>query len=212
MKIVVLGSTGATGKLVVEQALALGHEVSAFARNPADIKVQHPKLTIVQGDSSVLATVEKALVGADAVVSALGTRTRAKSTVRSDAARNVVAAMKKNGVRRVIWLSAAGVGDSLDQTKRASFVFGRIIIPLLLKDVYADMAASEVLIRQSGLENVVVRPVGLTDKPATKKVDATADLSAKVPGVGIPRADVAEFMLAQLTANTWLSQSPVIWS
>lgn len=209
MKILVLGATGATGKLVVEQALEAGHEVTAFARNPADVTAKHPKLRVVQGDGTNVEAVQRAVAGHDVVVSALGSRTRNKNTILSESARNTIDAMKKAGVRRLIWLSAAGVGDSLPQTQRSSFIMGRILIPLMLKDVFADAAIADESIRQSGLEWCVVRPVGLNNRPLKGNIRVITD-GSKLPSVGISRADVAKFMLEQATQGTYLGKMPVL--
>lgn len=209
MKILVLGATGATGKLVVEQALEAGHEVTAFARNPADVTAKHPKLRVVQGDGTNAEALQRAVAGHDVVVSALGSRTRNKNTILSESARNTIDAMKKAGVRRLIWLSAAGVGDSLPQTQRSSFIMGRILIPLMLKDVFADAAIADESIRQSGLEWCVVRPVGLNNRPLKGNIRVITD-GSKLPSVGISRADVAKFMLEQATQGTYLGKMPVL--
>src|SRR4051812_44582971 len=141
MNYVILGATGATGTKLVEQALAAGHQVTAVARQASDVTVgAHPRLAIVEGRATEPGDLERILPGHDAVLSAIGSRSRKKNTVRSDVARAVVAAMQKHGIARLVWLDGYGVGDSLEQARRSHFIFGRIIIPLLLKDAYVDAA------------------------------------------------------------------------
>jgi putative NADH-flavin reductase len=195
MKLAVLGATGKTGAHVVRLALEAGHEVVALARDPAAIPARD-KLTVVKGDATVAADVAKVIAGTQAVVSVLGPRTRGKTNLREVSVRNIVDAMKQHGVKKVVWLSASGVGDSLDQAKRSSFVFGRIIIPLMLKATYADAANAEEGLRQSGLDFVIARPPGLTDGKARGDVKEIP-LAEKLTRISIPRADVAAWMLEQ---------------
>jgi putative NADH-flavin reductase len=206
MKLAILGSTGAVGRHLVKQALDAGHTVTAFARNPADLTLTHPSLRIVQGDATVAVDVARAVEGQDVVLSALGSRTRARNTTRTDTMRNLLAARPK----RLVWLCAAGVGDSLAQAKRSSFLYGYVLIPLMLRHVFADAAvADDMLRRSSGIDWVVVRPVGLTDAPGTGRIEVIPD-HEKVPSSWIPREDVARFMLEQATTNTHLKTMPVI--
>ena len=209
MKLAILGATGATGKLLVDQALAAGHTVTAVARNPADLTTKHAALMVVKAEATQQADMERVLAGHDAVLSALGSRTLKKNTVRSDAARAVVGAMQKLGLKRLVWLSAAGVGDSADQARRSNFVFGRIIMPLVLSKVYADAAIADRHVIDSGLDAVVVRPVGLNDKGHAPRIDVVP-LAEKIPRSYISRADVAKFMLEQASSDAYLRQQPVI--
>lgn len=95
MKLLVFGATGGTGRQLVEQAIAQGHEVTAFVRNPAAVDIRHPKLAIVQGDAMDAAAVERVIPGHDAVLSALGAPAIRTGTVRSEGTRNIVRAMER---------------------------------------------------------------------------------------------------------------------
>jgi putative NADH-flavin reductase len=101
MKLLIFGSTGSIGRLLIEQALEQGHEVTAFARNPAKLDIQHPNLKVVQGDVLNLASVEQAVQGQDAVLCVLGSGSKRKGTIRSEGTRQIIRAMEKTGVRRV---------------------------------------------------------------------------------------------------------------
>ena len=81
MKLLVLGASGGTGKQLVQQALGQGHLVTAFVRDPAKIEVPHPNLRVVRGDVLQPDTVEAAVAGQDAVLSALGTRLPVKTVI-----------------------------------------------------------------------------------------------------------------------------------
>jgi nucleoside-diphosphate-sugar epimerase len=125
------------------------------------------------------------------------------------AAQAVIAAMKKQGVKRLIWLSAGGVGDSAPQIIRASFVFGRIVMPLFLRKPYANHARAEELIRLSGLDFTVVRPVQLVDGPNGKAV--AVPIGAETLGsLKVARSAVAAFMVEELAARKFVGQMPLL--
>jgi putative NADH-flavin reductase len=205
MKIAIFGSIGGTGKELIKQGLELGHEVTAFARTPSKLdEFRHENLKIVQGDVFNFEDVEKAVIGQDAVLSALGNPTLKQDNTTSEGTRNIVKAMQKHGVKRFICETSLGVGDSREQ---AGFFFSKIIIPTLLKHAIADKEIQEQIIRESDLDWVIVRPGGLTDGPKTSKYRAglDKDISGK-----ISRADVAEFMLKQLDSGDFLRKTPAI--
>jgi putative NADH-flavin reductase len=200
MKIALFGASGKTGHNVLEQALAAGHDVVALARAP--LSTTHAKLQVKIGDVTAGRGVDDVVAGANAVIACLGARTLKANTVRSDSANHIVAAMKKHGVKKLVWLSASGVGDSASQAKTTSFVFGYIIMPLMLKANYADADVAERVIRESGLDFVVVRPVGLTDKPKQGGARAYSNTD-RLPQSYITRADVAAFMIDAATSSTY---------
>jgi uncharacterized protein YbjT (DUF2867 family) len=206
-KILVLGATGGTGRLIVAQALARGYEVSALVRSPEKGKsLMGAKLII--GDVRDEKALRGALKGQDAVVSALGTPASPFREVRllSTATRALVNAMKAEQVSRLVCITGMGAGDSVGH---GGFVFDRLIFPLLLRKVYADKNRQEAIVRDSGLDWVLVRPAVLNDKPGHDKVRALTDLSGYHGGT-ISRADVAKFVLDQVRADTWLHHSPLI--
>jgi len=224
MKVLVIGSTGRLGSQVVARAMEAGHDVTAFARNPEAIQASEAgrasepvqaengsRPRIVQGDVLDPASLERGVAGRDAVISCLGTRDRRQTNLRTDGTRKLVAAMTGAGVRRLVAFSAFGVGDSRDQLKRTSFMFGRVILPLFLSGQFEDMERMESVIRSSNLEWVIVRPSALTDKPATNDVKVAADRAGKA-GSSIPIADVAQFMVDSLTSDEYLRASPVIYA
>lgn len=207
MKIVVFGASGGTGRQVVAQALAAGHEVTAFVRDPAAFAMQSERLRIVRGDTLAdAAAVEEAVRGQDAVVSALGRRNsfRSANLIR-DSVRNIAAAMKRAGVRRLVLVSAMGVGESRNEAP----LVPRILYRLLLTDIFADKKAAEDELRQGDLDWTVVYPVLLTDQPLTGRYRAGEHLDlAGIPK--IPRADVAHFVLALLASGEYLRKVAVI--
>jgi len=203
MNLIIVGSTGGTGRCLVEQALEQGHTVTAFARNPAKITIQHPNLSVVQGDVLDRATVKPALNGKDAVLSALGVRKLRKTTVLSEGTRNIITAMQQHGVRRLIVESSLGVGDSRGQFP---WYLG-LLVRIFLRNIYADKEVQEAFIRESGLDWTIVRPAGLTNG-ARRGVYRQWVGKPDAPITGwISRADVADFMLKQLTDTTYLRQA-----
>jgi putative NADH-flavin reductase len=205
MKILVLGATGATGQLIVRDATASGHYVVALVR--AKARANLPGAQMIEGDVRDEATLARALDGCDAVVSALGTGMGLRAIdLLTVATRAVVAAMTRAGVRRLVCISALGVGDSRNH---GGFIFDRLFQPSLLGPAYKDKDRQEAAIRASSLDWVVVRPARLTNGPTRGSVRATTDLTS-VNGGKIARADVARFVVEQLATDTWLRRTPVI--
>lgn len=205
MKILVLGATGGTGRLIVRDALAKGHSVVALVRSTA--RADLPGASLIEGDARDEATLARAMDGCDAVVSALGTGMgRRKVDLLAVATRALVAAMTRKGLHRLVCISALGVGDSRGH---GGFVFDRLFQPLLLSQAYKDKERQEAMIRASSLDWVILRPAMLTDDPARGTVRAVTNL-AGINGGKVARADVARFVVEQLTGDTWLRRTPVI--
>jgi uncharacterized protein YbjT (DUF2867 family) len=206
-KILVLGATGGTGRLIVKEALARGVGVRVLVRSPADASGLEGAEVFI-GDARDEAALRKALEGRDAVVSALGTPVSPfkEVTVLSSATKALVNAMKAAGISRLVCITGMGAGDSAGH---GGFVFDRLILPALLRKVYADKNRQEAIIRDSGLDWVLVRPSVLNDKAATRELRTLTDLSGFQGGT-IARADVANFVLDQVQTNTWLGRSPLI--
>ncbi len=207
MKILILGATGGTGRLSVREALEKGHSVVALVRSKARAS-ELPGVDIIEGDVCDEGTLMRALNGCDAVISSLGTGLSlfGEVSVLAIATRALVTAMTRTGVRRLVCISALGVGDSRGH---GGFVFDRLFQPLLLSHAYKDKDRQETAIRASSLDWVILRPARLTNDPACGSVKAVTDLSG-VKGGKIARADVARFVVEQLTTDTWLRRTPVI--
>lgn len=204
MNVLVIGATGGTGRLLVKKLLEQGHTVRAFARNPADVTVKHERLSVVKGDARDAASVEAAVAGQDAVLNAFGPRSLKRDDLQEVQMRNLVAAMQKHGVKRVVNLSALGAGDSA-HTSPFSF---RIIRGTILRHVYADKNRAEPLLFASGLDYVNVRPGRLLDTPARGGVRVSklgTDLKME-----LTREDLADFMAGQLVSTEHVRSSPMI--
>lgn len=205
MKVLVVGSTGGTGLELVEQALEEGHQVTAFARRPEALRIRHDNLAVNQGDILDEAAVEGAVRGQDAVLCALGVRKLGANTILSDGTRNLIRAMERRGVRRLVVESSLGVGDSRGQL---GGWYNWIMVPLFLKQVFEEKERQETLVRASALEWVIVRPAVLTHGPRTGKYRAGFAANDGRIRRRISRADTAEFMLKQVTDNAFLRQAP----
>jgi uncharacterized protein YbjT (DUF2867 family) len=206
-KILVLGATGATGRLIVNQAVARGYDVTVLVRS-ADKASDIRWAKLIVGDARDEAALREALKGRDAVVSALGTPVSPfrEVTLLSTATRALVSAMKAEQVSRLVCITGMGAGDSAGH---GGFIADNVIFPLLLKKVYADKNRQEAIVSDSGLDWVLVRPSILNNKPGRGSVRALTDLSG-FHGGSIAREDVATFVLDQVRADTWLHRSPLI--
>jgi putative NADH-flavin reductase len=208
MKLLVFGATGGTGRQLVEQALAQSHDVTAFVRNPAALGLKHPRLTIVQGDAMDAPAVERAVPGHDAVLSSLGAPAMRTGTVRSEGTRNIVRAMARAGVRRFVCQTSLGYGDSRQVLDMTPFYFKYLIVPLFLRRGFADHERQEDLIKRSSLDWIVVRPANLADGPRTGDYRHGFPASDTAITGHVSRADVADFMLKQVSDDTYLRQTP----
>lgn len=203
MKIIVIGATGSLGRHVVGQAVKQGHQVTAFSRNLHELGINDANLHLEPGDVLDRAAVETAVADHDVVIVALGAGH--KGGVRAPGTENVVAGMKAQGVSRLICLSTLGAGDSRNLL---NFFWKRIMFGLLLRAAYADHQAQEQAVRDSGLDWTIVRPAAFTDGPATGIYRHGFSNFEKDLSLKISRADVADFMLKQLTGGDYLRQSP----
>jgi uncharacterized protein YbjT (DUF2867 family) len=206
-KLLVIGASGGTGQLIVSQALARGYDVSALVRSAEKASALKGAKLIV-GDARDEAVLRKAVRGQDAVVSALGTPASPlrEVTLLSTATRGLVSAMKAERVARLVCITGIGAGDS---AKHGGFMFDNLIFPLLLRNVYSDKNRQEAVVRESGLDWVIVRPSVLNDKPRAKTTRALTELSSFHGGT-ISREDVASFVLDQVRGYAWLHQAPLI--
>jgi putative NADH-flavin reductase len=204
MKIAIFGAGGRTGILAVFQALDKGHEVTAYTRKAERVTIRHPRLRIVEGDILDPARVKEAVTGQDAVICALGINTRKPSTRLSEATAIILEAMKETGVNRFICMSSAGIlgNDS-------SFFFEKIMIPLLLRNVFRDKVRQAEIIQNSGLDWIIVRPTWLTDSPKTGTYKIR---TGKPASSSVPRADVADFMLKLVSDRQYDHTLPAISS
>jgi putative NADH-flavin reductase len=202
MRLLIIGATGGTGKQLVQQALAEGHHVTALARTPAKVETRHARLRVLRGDVLDQASLETAMLGQDAVLSALGHMIFYKpTTILSEGTHNIMRAMKSCDVRRFVCESSLGVGDS---TWRLGLFASLLFVPLVLPFYVRDRLRQEELITRSKSEWIIVRPSVLTNGRATGRYCHGLQVGNYLLGNRVARADVADFMLKQLRDDTYL--------
>ncbi len=204
MNLLIFGATGETGCELVNQALAQGDAVTAFVRDPDKLDIKHPNLKVIEGDVTDTATVERAVQGQDVVFSTLGSRSLKKNPTLTKGVDTIVRAMEKQGVQRLVYQSSLGVGNSREHL---DFLVRYIIIPLVLRNAIADHEDKEQIVQQSSLDWVIIRPAGLTNGLHTGNYRHGESMHY---GAKISRADVADFMLKQITDKTYLHKAPGI--
>ena len=209
-KVLIVGATGGTGRELVTQALERGHAVTALARNPSAIDTIHERLRIVQGDVLDYASLESAVQGQDAVLCALGHKQYFKPTrILSIGTRNLLRAMNANGVTRLVCETALGIGSSAGHM---GLYYTFFVIPVILPFYFWDKTRQEKAIAESRADWIVVRPGALTNGPKRGSYRHGPRVGNFLWTVRISRADVADFMLNELTDNTYLKSAPgVSW-
>lgn len=214
MKVLVLGSTGGSGAAAVEQLLAEGHEVTAFTRRAVGADETHAaeRLRFVQGDAMSPQDVERAVPGHDAIVVALGIRenpirvrlfgpARTPLDVRSAGTRNVIAAMRKHGLKKLIVQTTFGVGATRDKLR---FV-DRLFFEVLLKPQILDTERQDSDVANSGLDYVLVQPVHLTDaeEDAMPHISTTGEIGQS----SVSRNSVGRFLAHAVRSDEFVGKS-----
>lgn len=203
MKILVIGAAGETGQEVVGQAVERGHTVTAFVHDKSKYEAP-PSVRVVGGDVLDVVTVQDAVAEQDAVIDCLGGHTPWKDThLETNAARHIIDAMKMHVVKRLLVVSAIGVGETKELVPGW---YEKLILPTLLRGAMADKEAMEPEVEDSGLDWTLVRPGHLVGGERTGKVQ----LFEPAPGVTahkITRADVAAFMLDALEQGRYIKEA-----
>jgi putative NADH-flavin reductase len=198
--IAVLGANGGIGRQTVEAALKAGHNVTAIVRTPGNLDLKHPNLQIVKGDVMKPDTLEEHLTNQDAVVSAIGKTSFKSTTLYSQGNKNIIDVMKKNGATRVFFISASGLDVNPTHSLIVRFAT-KYILQKLLTNMYADLEVMESLVKKSDIKWTIMRPPKLTDKSATGNYRIAINEMLN-NGLSISRADVAHFMINNITNET----------
>lgn len=203
MKIIVFGATGSVGLEIMKHALEKDLKVTAFVRNPEKMtNVHQANLTIHKGDVSNFTDVENAIKGHDAVFCALGDGR--KGEIRASGTLNIIRAMNKSGVKRLICLSTIGMGESYGNL---NFFWKHIMFGMLLKKAFNDHKLQERYVFDSHLDYTIVRPSALIDGTITSNYKIGFDGKYKKLNLKISRSDVADFMLHQLCDVKYLKNT-----
>lgn len=209
-RILIVGATGGTGRQLVAQALERGYTVTALVRNPSQLQVTHPRLTVARGDVLDGASVDAAMQGQDAVLSALGhKRYLGPTRILSRGTGHVLRAMEAQGVSRFVCETSLGLGDS---AFRLGLFYTLFLIPVILPFYFWDKTRQERMIAASRVSWVIVRPGVLTNGAKRGVVRHGSNIGNALWSVRISRADVAAFMLDQLESDAYVGSSPgVCW-
>jgi len=206
LRVLVIGATGGTGRQLVQQALEQGHQVTAFVRNTSKLKIAHANLRVVKGDVLDYPSLESAMRGQSAVLCALGhKRFFYPNKIQSSGMRNILRAMKAGDVPRLICETALGIGNSVGRLGLPHTFF---ILPLILPFYMWDKLRQEELIAASDRDWVIVRPGMLTNGDASDSYRHGPKVGSYLWPVKTARSDVADFMLKQLTDDTYIGAAP----
>ncbi len=207
MKVVIFGANGKTGALLVEQALAKDYQVVAYIRKAGSILTDHPNLKVIVGNLNEQLNLTDAITDADACISALGGRSLThRSPEIVQGIENIVSLMEQEVVPRLIYLSSLGAGDS---RYMMPLPMRFLMVNIMLRMTLADHNANEERIAKSKLKWTVIRPGLLTDGPATRKYKHGSEKVKLKGDANISRANVAAFILQQLTEETYVKKS--VW-
>lgn len=205
MKVLVLGGTGPTGRHLLTDLRAAGHDVTALIRTPGQLESE-TGLRLVRGDATTPEDVTRAAQGQHAIVSTLGAGKNLRSgTLFTDAADAALKAAAAAGIDRIIWLSSFGVGETFSSASRAQ----KLIYRTLLRSLYADKKVADQAIRRSGRDWTLVYPTRLMDGPRTADYLSAEDLPMR-GNPTVSRADVAHFIASTLVDDEWEGRAAVV--
>jgi len=208
MKLFIIGGTGKTGRELIKQGLDQGHSITALVRNPNKVKLNDINLKVIKGNVLALDSFEKAIKEHDAVLSALGhKRFIIPTSILSKGTINIINAMKKHHVKRLICITSLGVNDS---RFKLGLYYTLFTIPVILFFYFLDKSKQEKLIMNSELDWTIVRPGQLTNGKKRTNYKHGLSVGHYVLTKMISRASVAHFMLNQLDVKTYIKKTPGI--
>lgn len=205
-KVIIFGASGTVGKELVKQALSNKYEVTAFCRKPEELaSLGKGALLSVAGDVFNAEEVENAVKGKDIVIIVLGSGKSRKSYVRSKGTENIINAMNKHAVKRLICQSTLGAKESRGNL---NFFWKHIMFGWYLKQIFEDHELQETYVEQSHLDWTIVRPGSFTDGPKTKEYRHGFSANDRTVSLKISRADVAHFILEEIESDHYMHQKP----
>jgi uncharacterized protein YbjT (DUF2867 family) len=198
MRVLVLAATGKLGRAITERLANNGHVVRGFIRRLPDQSLSIPNVEYFQGNALEAESVSMALSGQEVVVNAIGSGTLRKNTVETYTTRVVLDVLNRAGISRYIAMSSGMVSP-------VSFVFDRLIKPIIFRNLFREHVEREALIRATNLNWTIVRPSRLTDRPARGYVESTTE-RPKGP-ITISRKDVADFVSKVIAQDLYHRQA-----
>jgi uncharacterized protein YbjT (DUF2867 family) len=201
VNIIVFGATGSIGALTVLKLLENGHSVRAFARHPHALKREHHDLIRVAGDVTNTDDVCLAIAGSEAVIITLGSGNTLSGRVRSEGTKQIIDAMERYGVKRLVCQTTLGAGDSWSNL---NFFWKRIMFGVLLRPVFEDHERQEQLVKASNLDWTIVRPSAFTNATPTGALKVDISPNQRGLALKISRTEVAEFLITSITESRHL--------
>ncbi len=198
MDVVVFGANGPTGRLTVERALSAGHAVRAVTRHPDDFPIVAGDVEVVGGDVFDPEAVDRAVAGADAVISTLGVPFgRGPISVYSVGIDHILGSMDRHGVRRVVAVTSSSMEPPPDQ--EGGIFFRRVLQPFVTgwlgRTLYDDMRRMEARLSSCDLAWTIVRPSGLFHAGAVTSYRVG---DGHLPGRFTAREDLADLLVREL--------------
>lgn len=207
MRLTIFGGTGPTGRLLIEQAVAAGHIVTAYARTPAKLPA-HDHVRPITGTLDDADKINEAVRGSDAVLSLLGpSMKRADSLQLVSGYRHILSAMRTHHVDRLVVTGTPTIPDPADG-KNLKITAMVTLLRLLQRPTYDAIRGLGDLVRGSGLAWTIVRLPFLSDDPITKTVNAGP--LGKRGTLRLSRANAAAYILAQATDTNRIHQAPFV--
>ncbi|MEO6684433.1 MAG: NAD(P)H-binding protein [Dyadobacter sp.] len=215
-RILILGATGRTGRLLLRQALDRGYQVNVLVRIKNSFSPRHPNLKIFEGTPTNKTALTKAMENCEAVISTLNisrnsdfpwSKLRTPSNFLSETVSNIISLSSNLGISRVIVLSAWGVGDTANHIPRW---FKWFIDHSNIGVAYRDHARQEELLALSALLYTVIRPVGLINSDKEKNTQVSLN-NVPEPALTISRRNVANFIIETLEQDLYVFKMPVIY-
>jgi putative NADH-flavin reductase len=204
MNIAVFGGTGGTGQWIIKLGIEAGHQITALVRNPDRLDDGSSQTKIIVGNVLDYKKVQESIAGTDAVAVSLGSRSDSPDNIVSQGTQNIIRAMKALDVRRLVVITSLGVGDSKDQVPMAF----KLVMKTIMRKIIIDKDRQEQFVRASGLDWVIIRPGELSNDPPTQQYIFGTDPT--ITAKRVSRADVAEFVIQNLTDNQFLHQAVAI--
>lgn len=201
MNLAVFGASGSTGRCLLEQALERKHTIQALTRSPEKLATYRGRVSVVHGTVLDPANVAETVAGADAVLCALGSDSLIRPGVTlSQGTRTILQAMQHANISRIIAISALGIGDSI----MSAPLHVRLLVRLA-KGYATEKEKQERALQESGMQWIIVRPSPNTDGPRSGRYLASS--TTALPYTPIAHADIADFMLKQLSSDAFLCQT-----
>jgi putative NADH-flavin reductase len=200
--IAIFGATGKVGVLLTEKILSEGYNIRALARDKNKLTLSSNRLTVIEGDILDKDVVEQTVIGANIIYVVIGTWGNKPTTVYSEGTANVIGAMKKHQIQRIICLSSAGVLGY-----DGGFLFGRIIAPLFLKHPFRDKRKQLDILAQSDLEWTLLRPTEIIPDRPKGEIEVTYDKPRKMK---VSMKSVIDYLYMEINNTSNIHKMPII--